>query len=260
MVHGNSGTIFAISCESNYIIINHYIEVNEFLQTFGPQSGHKWLNPNHYVPLFKGLNLQVPSLSPDDSSPKAHLSPACPRLSDFCLALVLSSTTWLLEQHPFLFDPQFFLLGSHRLPSTPARVWRDLPRSAHQPQSPLALVHEPSHRPCICPPLLLRLTFSGEERREFLFCILLFLHIHTSNPQPVWRAFALHKNLFFLSLGIRFSTSTRIIVDPSVGIIHLPSTSGTHTQLPRARRPGSLWVMHFPPPLSIQSLAQSQSA
>lgn len=116
--------------------------------------------------------------------PKSPSFPCMSKAKWFLFGSCLSSTTWLLEQHPFLFDPQFFLLGSHRLPSTPARVWRDLPKSAHQPQSPLTLVHEPSHSPCIC----VRhsyccLTFSGEERREVLFRILLFTYTRQTPRQ-----------------------------------------------------------------------------
>ena len=210
--------------------------------------------------MFTGLNLQVHSLSPDDSSPKACLSPASPRLSGFCLALVCPLPLGFWSNILFCLTPNSSYLDHTAFQAQLPQGLEGSPKVC-PPASVLSNpVNEPSRLPCTCVHHSYScLTFSGEERRGFLFRILLFLHIHT-NPQPVWRAFALHKNLFFLSLGIRVSTSARITVDPPMGIAHLPSTSGTHTQPPRARGPGSLWVMHFLPPLSIHSLAQSQSA
>ena len=102
--------------------------------------------------------------------PKSLPSPCVSKAKWFLFGSCLSSATWLLEQHPFLFDPQFFLLGSHRLPSTPATVCRDLPKSAPQPQSSLTLVNKPSRHAWICVHHSYScLTFSGEERGDSSF-------------------------------------------------------------------------------------------
>lgn len=129
----------------------------------------------------------------------------------FVCPLPLGFWSNILSAWPPILPPTW----SHRLPSTPATVCRDLPKSAPQPQSSLTLVNKPSRHACICVHHSYSCLTFLVRREDSLFRVLLFLHIH-AKPQPVWRAFALHKNLFLPFLRIRISTSFRITVDPSV--------------------------------------------
>ena len=69
--------------------------------------------------------------------PKSLPFPCKSKAKWFLFGSCLSSATWLLEQHPFLFDPQFFLLGSHCLPSTAATRFGGISQSLPTSLSPL---------------------------------------------------------------------------------------------------------------------------